>query len=96
MSGTFFIVTCRKTGLLTCAEGPSTMVSNTALSLGKVAADYQELTGKEIRNRFPMIRVPDNFVGVFEPDGGCLLADKCLFALKVKNYIYPKLTVKMR
>jgi sarcosine oxidase len=42
--------------------------------------DHDALTRADLRTRFPQFRLPDNYVGVWEPNAGFLLPEKCVAA----------------
>ncbi len=41
---------------------------------------YELLAGSTVRQRFPGYRLPDQFVALFQPDGGFLLSERCIVA----------------
>ena len=56
------------------------LVSGSRLSADRHGLDYELLTPKEIRKRFPVFNPDDKTVGLYEPRAGFLLPEKCVQA----------------
>lgn len=69
-----------KNGLLVMGE-ESSIVSKIKSAALKYKIDFNELGSQEIRNEFPLFKVPDSFEGVFEKDAGYLEVEKCVATL---------------
>ena len=57
-------------------------------TLNDLGVKYDVLTGEEVNTRFPLFSVPQTFSGIYEYEGGMLLASKCVAGLQkvfVKN-----------
>ena len=52
------------------------------LVLDRVGVKYELLSGKEVNTRFPPFNVPATCYAIYEPEGGTLLASKCVNALQ--------------
>ena len=59
-------------------------VSETIKSLEESGVAYDVFSGEEANRRYPQLKVPPDFICVFEKDGGILLADKALAAFQVR------------
>ena len=66
------------TGTLDCAPPNSAITEQSRQSCVINGLPYEELTGREIVARFPGFRVPAEFNGVFQPDGGFVASDRAV------------------
>ena len=57
-------------------------VQSLTKSLDDINREYERLSGREIKERFPGVADLD-LLGVYEKTGGILKADKCVEALQV-------------
>lgn len=55
----------------------------TISSLSRNGIKYDILTPGDLRDRYPMLSLPPDYVGVFDYSGGVLRADKALRAFQV-------------
>ncbi|MEO7725480.1 MAG: N-methyl-L-tryptophan oxidase [Chthoniobacterales bacterium] len=62
----------RITGLLMVGYEAAEVITGAQLAAREHDLPLQSLTPREIRARYPMLRVQDDEIGVFEPDGGIL------------------------
>ncbi|MEO8439626.1 MAG: N-methyl-L-tryptophan oxidase [Spartobacteria bacterium] len=62
----------RLTGLLMVGEQDCEIIAGATKAAHQHSLPFTALTAREIRSRYPMLRVLDEEVGVFEPDGGVL------------------------
>lgn len=44
---------------------------------------FEELDAREIMRRFPAFRIPHNYAGIFQPDGGFVASDRALAGLQM-------------
>lgn len=51
-------------------------------TLDSVGVPYERMSAEELNKRFPLFNVSESFTGIFEPNGGMLLASKCVAALQ--------------
>lgn len=58
----------------------------TISSLSRNGIKYDILTPGDQRDRYPMLSLPPDYVGVFDYSGGVLRADKALRAFQVTTY----------
>jgi sarcosine oxidase len=59
-------------------DGP--IVSGSLLSCTLHELPHELLDAGEIHSRFPGYRLPEDFVGVLQPDGGFVLSERCILA----------------
>lgn len=79
------------------ASGESLLVRSGVLNLGPAQqeslAEKQQrasqfgvraelLRPDEVRNRWPGLTIPDSYVGLFEPEAGCLRSEACISAYR--------------
>src|SRR5580704_1378028 len=69
------------TGVLEIGPPASTLVRGTLASIRAHALAHEVLAAHELMQRFPALRVPPDFVGVLQPDGGYLAAEASIAAL---------------
>jgi sarcosine oxidase len=68
------------TGGLDLAFGEAPSWRRTANAMTEAQVPHEVLQQQEIARRFPQFALPDNAVGLFQPQGGVLHADLCLSA----------------
>jgi sarcosine oxidase len=66
------------TGLLMVGHRSASVVTGAKYAAHQHDLPLQALTAPEIRARYPMLRVRDDEIGVFEPDGGVLDPELCV------------------
>ena len=71
----------RITGLLMVGHETAEVITGAQLAARQHGLPLESLSAPEIRARFPMLRVQDNEIGVFEPDGGVLDPERAIDAL---------------
>jgi sarcosine oxidase len=71
------------TGILEIGTAESKLVAGTLASSRLHALPHEVLDAKQLMERFPAFRVPDDFVGVFQPEGGFLRAESAVAAIQV-------------
>lgn len=69
------------TGIIEIGTRDSELVSGTLRSACEHCLDHQILDGAAVMRRFPPFRVPPDFVGVFQTEGGILAAEAAVAAL---------------
>lgn len=47
-----------------------------------VGINYEKLGASELRNRFPILDIPDDYMGIYQPDAGIINADASLTILQ--------------
>ncbi len=62
----------RITGLLMVGPDAAEVITGALRAAREHDLPLESLTAREIRGRYPMLRVQDDEIGVFEPDGGVL------------------------
>ena len=62
----------RITGLLMVGAETAEIIAGARRAASEHRLPFESLTAREIRARYPMLRIKDDEVGVFEPDGGVL------------------------
>ena len=66
------------------AFGRRNLVQHYAESLTAVGVTHKLMSGKEANQRYPMqLQLPDDYITIFEGDGGILRANKALAAMQV-------------
>ncbi|AKA36958.1 N-methyl-L-tryptophan oxidase [Yersinia ruckeri] len=68
-------------GLINLGPANSVFLKNVQESARKFALPVQILTGKEVKERWPLFNVPDDYLGVFEPKSGYLQSDLAVATL---------------
>jgi sarcosine oxidase len=63
------------TGILEIGSAEGALVRGTLASARLHRLEHDVLAGSELMRRFPAFKVPADFVGVFQPDGGWLAID---------------------
>lgn len=71
-----------RTGLLVISKAGEKVLDETEQSLRSVGSHYRRFDADELRQRYPTFRFDPSDVAVLDPDGGMLLADKCLRAFQ--------------
>jgi sarcosine oxidase len=69
------------TGILEAGLPDSGLVRGTLLASRLHKLPHEVLSSGELMHRFPAFRVPDDFVGVYQPDGGFLAAEPAVAAM---------------
>jgi sarcosine oxidase len=69
------------TGILEIGDPASELVAGTLAASRQHGLAHEVLDAPALMRRFPALRVPDNFVGVFQPDGGFVRAEATVTAL---------------
>jgi sarcosine oxidase len=76
-SGERLLVT---TGGLDCGPEDSTVFSGSLRSCLEHGLEHDVLTGPEVNRRFPGYRLPAEHLAVFQPEGGYVMAERCIVA----------------
>ena len=79
----------RNVGLLTVEETPAKDLREVEDSLRHAGESCEILTSKDLKERYPNLRFPSNYIGLLEHSAGILKADQCLRVLQVANKIAP-------
>jgi len=69
------------TGIVEMGEPSSELVAGTLRASRLHGLDHEILDAPRLRKRFPALRVPENFVGVFQTDGGFVRAEPAIEAM---------------
>jgi sarcosine oxidase len=69
------------TGIAEIGPPGGTLVAGTLASIAQHALPHQVLAAPELMRRFPAFRVPPDFVGVLQPEGGFLEAESSVEAM---------------
>jgi sarcosine oxidase len=70
------------TGILEMGTPGSELVAGTLQSARQHGLPHDMLDAAGVMKRFPAFRVPDDFIGVFQPDGGFLRAEPAVAAFQ--------------
>jgi sarcosine oxidase len=70
----------RVTGIVEIGAPDSELVTGTLRSARAHALDHETLDAAALMRRFPAFCVPENFVGVYQPEGGILAAEPAVLA----------------
>jgi monomeric sarcosine oxidase len=70
----------RETGLVEVGPADGVVVPGVLRAAAQHGLDVEELTAVEIKGRWPALRVPDEFTGVFERRAGLLHVEACVKA----------------
>ncbi|XP_071094286.1 peroxisomal sarcosine oxidase-like isoform X1 [Haliotis cracherodii] len=70
----------RQTGFIAIGQYKGDFLEDNISSLKRNNAQFEYLTPVDFRRRYPMLRYPNDFSCVADPDGGILRADKALMA----------------
>jgi sarcosine oxidase len=70
------------TGILELGTIGSALVAGTRESARLHGLPHEVLDAAEVMKRFPAFRLPDDFIGVFQPDGGVLRAEPAVAAFQ--------------
>jgi sarcosine oxidase len=68
------------TGGLDIGLPDSRFVTGSLLSCEMHDIPHETLRSREVQSRFPAYSLPDDFVGVLQPDGGFLMSERCIVA----------------
>ena len=68
------------TGVLEIGSPECVLIQGTLLASRQHGLPHQQLDARTLMQRFPSFRLPPEFVGVFQPDGGYLLAETAIQA----------------
>lgn len=71
-----------KTGVLNAAKASSTFLQQAQNSAEKYDIPIEVLTADEVKNRFDVINLPDDYMAILEPNAGILYAENI-----IKTYI---------
>jgi sarcosine oxidase len=71
------------TGILEIGAPASELIAGTLRSSRLHGLRHEILDAPNLAKRFPAFRLPDDFIGVFQPDGGFVRADETVAALRV-------------
>jgi sarcosine oxidase len=69
-----------RTGVLYLGAPTSTFLAGCVRSAELHGLALERLTRADAGRRYPQFRVPDDFIGLFEPTGGFLLSERCIAA----------------
>jgi sarcosine oxidase len=69
------------TGIAEIGPPGGTLVAGTLASIARHGLRHEILAAPELMQRFPAFRVPPEYVGVLQPDGGFLLAEPSVEAM---------------
>src|SRR5260370_23158810 len=70
------------TGIVEIGAPESDLVAGTLRSSRLHGLPHEILDARSLMKRFPAFRLPDDFVGVFQPDGGFVRAEPAVAALQ--------------
>jgi sarcosine oxidase len=70
------------TGILEMGAAASELVTGTLQSAQFHGLPHEVLDAAGVMKRFPAFRLPDDFIGVFQPDGGVLQAESAVAAFQ--------------
>jgi sarcosine oxidase len=70
------------TGILEMGTPDSELVAGTLAASRLHGLPHEVLDAAGVRKRFPAFRLPDDFIGVFQPDGGMLRAEPAVAAFQ--------------
>ncbi len=70
----------RLTGLLMVGKEACEIIAGATRAAREHSLPLQSLTASEVRSRFPMLKILDEEVGVYEPDGGVLDPERAICA----------------
>ena len=68
----------RQTGILWTPPAGETRAAETRVVFEKCGVEFQEMTPQQLRTRYPQVRFRSERSGVFEPEGGVLLARRAV------------------
>jgi sarcosine oxidase len=71
------------TGILEMGRPTSGLVAGTLQSARLHGLPHDILDGAEVMKRFPAFRLPEDFIGVFQPDGGVVKAEPAVAAFQM-------------
>ncbi|WEG12198.1 N-methyl-L-tryptophan oxidase [Pullulanibacillus sp. KACC 23026] len=77
-----------KTGVLGIGAVDSPFLNETLASAAKFSLPLQKLSADEVMKRWPGLKLPQHFMGCFEPESGFLYSENCIQAyreLAIKN-----------
>ncbi|ELY3728140.1 N-methyl-L-tryptophan oxidase [Cronobacter sakazakii] len=67
-----------RTGVINLGPTDSAFLANVAGSAARWQLPLEKLTGEEVMTRWPEIRLPENYLGLFEPNSGVLRSEKAI------------------
>ncbi|HGC6388975.1 TPA: N-methyl-L-tryptophan oxidase [Cronobacter dublinensis] len=67
-----------RTGIINLGPADSEFLANVADSAARWQLPLEKMTGDEVMARWPEIRLPENYLGLFEPDSGVLRSEKAI------------------
>jgi len=68
------------TGIVEMGRPDSMLVAGTLHAARQHALPHEVLDAHELMSRFPAFRLPEDFIGVFQPDGGFVAAEPAILA----------------
>lgn len=76
---------CRQTGIIIFGNPDVPELVQTIQSLEENQVAHEVFSGEEANKKYPQLKIPAEYMCVFEKDGGILLADKALAAFQVTS-----------
>jgi len=74
--------------MLTVEKGPGKGLDQIVSSLVKAGENFQVLSNKKLREKFPELSFSPHYSAVLETSAGVLKADKCLRVLQVGEKVF--------
>ena len=74
----------RNVGQLVLDTMPSSLL-DFAADLEKTGCEYKYFSPQQLREAYPMFKLPSNYCGLLEPSAGILRADCCVQAFQVSG-----------
>jgi sarcosine oxidase len=68
------------TGIVEMGRPDTMLVAGTLTAARQHALPHEVLDARELMSRFPAFRLPEDFIGVFQPDGGFVAAEPAILA----------------
>jgi sarcosine oxidase len=68
------------TGIVEMGRPDSMLVAGTLAAARQHGLPHEVLDARALMSRFPAFRLPDDFIGVFQPDGGFVAAEPAILA----------------
>jgi sarcosine oxidase len=69
-----------KTGSIDASPHDHSVFLNSKLSCETYNLDHQILTSKELSQKYPGYELPEDYMALYQPDGGILLSERCVVA----------------
>ena len=70
-------------GLLCAGKSPSTCLDSMAQTLKKTGHAFEKLNSSELQPKYPMLSNMGDCQGIYDPNAGVIMANKCLIAYQV-------------